>query len=322
MTEQNYRIIMPVFNPGEILRDYFGKLEEQNPGALGHLLLVDDGSTNGVPSQLKKEFPDLTIVEGDGTLWWGGGIRLGMERALRDGADVIMWLNHDCVPDAGAVEKLVERAWEPGTGGVSAWCYCREGREFGVNPGFKDFEEIDGDLLRGSELLEVDGTNGNCVALNAAAVRKVGLPRAGRHPHYGDGPYLWRLHRAGFRNFVLTGARAALDREFDRCISERDHSKVWQVPVHQKMKYYWFSNRSKFHWRHKYWDSVCFRGRWAGPLVYLVSQLKLLREVYRGHREGAETGREEVIPQLVEKYRHAFPPAELEESLRRLAARS
>lgn len=317
-----YRIIMPVFNPGEILLDYLSQLEENNPGVLASLLLVDDGSTNGVPARLKEKFPQITIVEGDGTLWWGGGIRLGMERALEDGAEVIMWLNHDCVPDPGAVEQLVARAREDGTGCVSAWCYCREDRRFGVNPGFKDFKEIDDEVLRANEILEVDGTNGNCVAMNSKAVRAVGLPRAERHPHYGDGPYLWRLHRGGFRNFVLTGARAALDREFERCISERDHSSVWKVPLSEKMTYYWFSNRSKFHWRHRFWDAICFRGRLAGPVVYVASQLKLFLQVLLGHLDGGKRPLDDLVDHLVGKYGQRFPPEALEASLRKLASRS
>jgi GT2 family glycosyltransferase len=245
-----------------------------------------------------------------------------MEKALSEGAEVILWLNHDCVPDQGVVERLVEEASVPGRGGVSAWCYCREGREFGVNPGFKHFQEIDDCLLREGELVEVDGTNGNCVALNANAVRSVGLPEARRHPHYGDGPYLWRLHRAGFRNFVLPTARAALDREFDRCISERDHSKVWKISFFGKLRYYFFSNRSKFHWRNKFWDSLCFQGRWKGPFHYLLAQAKLMMEVYRGHREGRRADLEVIIRELVDKYGKRFPPLELEASLRNLAKRT
>lgn len=317
-----YRIIMPVFNPEPGLRHYLAKLEDQNPGALGHLLLIDDGSSNGVPAMLQEKFPNLTIVRGDGTLWWGGGIRLGMEKALSEEAKVILWLNHDCVPDRNAVEQLVKAAAEPGRGGVSAWCYCREGREFGVNPGFKDFQEIDERVLHQEKLVEVDGTNGNCVALNADAVRAVGLPDAQRHPHYGDGPYLWRLHRAGFRNFVLPAARAALDREFERCISERDHSKVWKIPFFDKLKYYFFSNRSKFHWRNKFWDSLCFQGNLKGPFHYGLAQLKLILEVYRGHREGQREELDVIIRQLLKKYQRRFPPVELEASLRKLAARS
>ena len=316
-----YKIIMPVFNPEDSIHDYLIDLECNNPGALAHLLLVDDGSTNGVPAKLKQEFSSITVVNGDGSLWWGGGIRLGMERALADGAEVIMWLNHDCVPDRGVVKKLVERARQKGTGCVSAWCYCREGREFGVNPGFTKFQEIDEGLLRVNECLEVDGTNGNCVAINADAIKAVGLPHAKRHPHYGDGPYLWRLHQAGFQNFVLPGARAALEREFERCISERDHSKLWKVPVLEKMKYYWFSNRSKFHWRHKFWDSICFRGKLFGPGFYMISQIKIFIEVCRGHAEGGEVEPELVVSQLVEKYGHRFPPKELEAALKDLASR-
>jgi len=39
---------------------------------LGYVL-VDDGCTDGTSEAVRKEFPGLEIVKGDGTLYWCGG---------------------------------------------------------------------------------------------------------------------------------------------------------------------------------------------------------------------------------------------------------
>lgn len=311
----SYRIIIPVFNPPASLLEVFEHIENGCEGALASVILVDDGSTNGVPKAAVEKYPQVTRLEGDGSLWWGGGIRLGMEKALDAGADVIFWLNHDCLPDPGAIDALYAEASRDGVGCVSAWCYCIQSRDHGVNPGFRNFQDIPKSELEAGGLVRVDGTNGNCVALNANAVRFVGLPRAQRHPHYGDGPYLYRLHQGGFENYVLPEARAALDREFERCISEHDHSTLWNASMREKMAYYWGNMRSKYHWKNKFWDIVQFRGPLLALPAYVVSQAKLFGNVLLGHLQKSRMERDERVDQLVEKYSDRFPRPALREAL-------
>ena len=42
-----------------------------------HLLLVDDGSTDGTADMVRSKFPASTILTGDGNLWWGGALHMG-----------------------------------------------------------------------------------------------------------------------------------------------------------------------------------------------------------------------------------------------------
>lgn len=300
-----YHVIIPVFNPPESFLNQLDALASAQPDAIPSLIIVDDGSTNGVVERCKERFPAVEVLRGDGNLWWAGGMRMGMARALDRNVDAIIWLNHDCLPDAGTLPALAELAARAGTGAVSAWCYCREDPAFGVNPGFRNWNEIPVAELEQGGLVEVDGVNGNCTAISADAIRKVGLPHTHRHPHYGDGPYTWRLHRAGFRNFVAPTSRAALEREFERCISEQDHSSFWNASLSEKLKYYFFSNRSKHHWRHRYHDLVQFRGFIKGSLIYPLAQLRLAKNVASGHRmvnQNVSARIEEVLARYAKRY--------------------
>ncbi len=279
-----YKVIIPVHNPPRSFLAQLDSIAANQPDAIPSLVIVDDGSNNGVVETARETFPSIEVLKGDGNLWWAGGMRMGMAHALEHNADAILWLNHDCLPDAGTLPALAELAARDGTGAVSAWCYCREAPAFGVNPGFRNWHEIPVPELEKGDPVEVDGVNGNCTAISANAIRKVGLPHTHRHPHYGDGPYTWRLHRSGFKNFVAPTYRAALEREFERCIAERDHSSFWNVGLREKLAYYFFSNRSKHHWRNRYHDLVEFRGMLAGSLIYPLAQLQLVKNVAAGHR--------------------------------------
>ena|GEM_PF-1309329 len=315
---RNWQIIIPVFNPPAGLLENLEKLEAASPGSIARMVMVDDGSTNDIPRQAEERFSGLTRLQGDGSLWWCGAMRMGMSHALANGAEVVVWLNHDCVPVANTLEQLVETAAEKGNGAVSAWCFSAEAPEFPVNPGFRDLKEIPVKELRIHPMVAVHGVNGNCVALNAGAIRAVGLPDAGKHPHYGDGPYTFKLHQAGYRTLIVTGARAALEREYDRCVSVTWRCAFWPASLADKLRYYFFSRKSKFHWRIKYHDTVAFRGYLLGPIGYAAAMARAFMEICRGHWMRSKLDQEQRLRLVCAAYQGQFPRNGLIESLLKL----
>lgn len=314
----DYRIIIPVFNPSRALFQNLALLESSNPGSVERVFLVDDGSTNGIPQEVEQQFPGVTRIEGNGMLWWCGAMRLGMQAALNAQVDVVVWLNHDCVPGNETISRLVALAAQEGNGAVSAWCRSVEADSFPVNPGFRNFKKIPLDELRSMETVRVDGVNGNCVAINATAIRAIGLPDSDKHPHYGDGPYTYRLHQAGYKNLVCTTALAYLEREYDRCISIAWRCAFWNVPLKTKLTYYFFSRKSKFHWSIKYHDIVAFRGYPLAPLAYTGSMLFALREIIIGHQLKKSMSYNNRLSKVCKKYSGLYPKTGLIQSLTNL----
>jgi GT2 family glycosyltransferase len=311
-------IIIPVFNPPAGLLDNLSKLEAASPGAVARVLLVDDGSSNDIPRQAELRFPDLTRIQGNGNLWWCGAMKVGMAHALEKGASVIVWLNHDCVPSPNTLERLVEVAAKDGNGAVSAWCRSSDAADFPVNPGFRNLKEIPLGELRSSELVAVDGVNGNCVAINAAAVRAMGLPDAKKHPHYGDTPYTHRLHKAGYCNMVLTSASALLEREYDRCVSVKWRCAFWNKPLSTKFRYYFLSKKSQYHWKIKYHDAVAFRGHVIAPFAYIGSILKVFKQIISGHQLRMTMGRDSRLEAVCQEYHGRLPKEGIIQSLIKL----
>jgi len=69
--------------------------------------LVDDGCTDGTGDAVRYLFPQVQILQGDGNLYWCGGMRMAFERAMHDNSDFYLWLNDDVELNARAVDILL-----------------------------------------------------------------------------------------------------------------------------------------------------------------------------------------------------------------------
>ena len=78
---------------------------------VGHVtlraVLVDDASRDGTAQAVRDEFPWVTVVSGDGALFWCRGMHLAFATALRRGFDHYLWLNDDTLLHADALARLL-----------------------------------------------------------------------------------------------------------------------------------------------------------------------------------------------------------------------
>lgn len=69
--------------------------------------VTDDGSTDGTSSEIKKLFPGIIILNGNGNLFWNGGMRNSWKEALRKkDYDGFLLLNDDIVIDKKCFDEL------------------------------------------------------------------------------------------------------------------------------------------------------------------------------------------------------------------------
>ncbi len=197
-------IVLPVHNRREVTLRCLDILHERGVAAWAGIIVVDDGSTDGTSRAIREHHPEITVLAGDGNLWWTGAIARGMTCALERGAELIFWLNDDCFPRAGTMERLARHAADHQAVAV-AQAFTPQGGQYGA------FQRAPTGLrrltARPGEVLACDTFNGNCVCFPRAAVERVGLPDAKRLPHaHGDSDYGLRCTGHGLRVEVLGDA--------------------------------------------------------------------------------------------------------------------
>ena len=76
------------------------------------VLLVDDGSSDGTAASVAERFPSVHLIQGDGTLFWAGGMRVAFQEALARDYDYYLFLNDDTLLYPNALECLWRAAGE------------------------------------------------------------------------------------------------------------------------------------------------------------------------------------------------------------------
>jgi len=99
-------IIIPVHNRKNYTRNCLLSLRKQTYKNF-KTIVIDDGSIDKTNEMLKKEFPEIILLKGDGNLWWTASINLGIKCAIKNKADYIMTLNNDTIPKKDFLEKMM-----------------------------------------------------------------------------------------------------------------------------------------------------------------------------------------------------------------------
>lgn len=168
------------------------------------IVIADDGSTDGTADKIFSEFSDrVTVLHGDGNLWWAGAIDLGMRYACENNAQYIIWLNDDCLVPEGTFENLIDFANKTPNAIIGAQGHNKSDQTqvtFGGKrrkiPHYQMFQCPVGKIMP-CEML-----SGNLVCIPRKTIDKIGYPDM-RLPHYGaDTFYLIRARKADFRLFV------------------------------------------------------------------------------------------------------------------------
>ena len=147
------------------------------------IYLVDDGSTDGTGDSVRERYPDVKVLNGDGSLYWCGGMRLAWNEALKSGYDYYLWLNDDTLLFEDALLKMVstERtvaAMERNPVILAGATRAKDSEKctyggkrfngfFGM-PAFKTIEPT-------SQPERCDAVNGNCVLVSERVVKRVGI---------------------------------------------------------------------------------------------------------------------------------------------------
>lgn len=181
------------------------------------VLVVDNGSTDTTPENIRRRFPQFEIIENGSNLGFPAGNNVGIRNALAAGADSVILLNNDTVVDARFAEELVAAArrnpsagminsliffhdrpgivWFAG-GNISTWT----GRSRHAGYLHEDHGQFTGDI-------QIDRPCACSLLLTRRFLETVGLMREGLFLYGEEIDWMLRARRLGFRCVLATRSK-------------------------------------------------------------------------------------------------------------------
>lgn len=224
-------IVTPVHNRRELTRRCLECLSVQTYPNY-KIIVVDDGSTDGTGEMIAEQFPQVTVLRGDGNLWWteatNVGIRLAQQLATERSAErlgtsaeerhFVLTLNDDTEVQPDYLETLLatEEHYRPCVvGSPSVDVDNPEHLEFagtrmnlvlaGGHHMADDFGRSYSTLRKHGDAVETDSLPGRGTLIPMEVFEKTGLFDAKRFAHYmADVEFSVRAHKAGYRLVVST----------------------------------------------------------------------------------------------------------------------
>ena len=220
-------------------------------GVYDAVFLLDDGSTDGTAATVAADFPSISVMTGDGRLYWAKGMRKAWETAVaeRGDWDGYLWLNDDTElrPDALAMMMA-----------------ANDGERIVVG----DLENSKGEVVYG--MRQGGLFTGNCVFVPRKVYERLGMICCDYSHAWADSDYAMRAKRTGV-GIVSAGVVGRAR---------------WH-PNRPSLKGLSLKDRMALLWHPKGWnvhDLWLYRRRNWGYLVAIFSCLHMIVHVVIGER--------------------------------------
>jgi GT2 family glycosyltransferase len=256
--------------------------------------VLDDASPDGTADAVCARYPEATVLHGNGSLFWTGGMRRALEAAFARDYDYYLWLNDDTKLDDGAVATLLATARELAARGEPPSIVVGSVRdpETGVLTYGGRWRP---DRRRPLQFVLVPPTdrpqpvetmNGNVVLVPRAVVGEIGNIDAAYVHSMGDQDYGLRARQAGCGVWIAPGTVATCSRNpepvYGRKPLSADLRGLWSV-----------KGLPPSSW-------ATYTRRWAGPLwpLYWVSPyLRRGLQVLSAHARRFRAATGDTLPQ-------------------------
>lgn len=210
-------VIIPVHNRLNFTIDCLNSLIKQNNFNQLKIIVVDDGSTDGTSNYLKKNFPEVKVLNGSGSLYWGGAINFGVKHVLNicDIQDWILIVNNDVELTTDAVSVLInfskkkKRKVLLGSLTLSAKdrkTIIKSGtiiENWFLNRTNHIYKGLDISQITNKSPVKVDLLTGRCLLHPVEIFKKAGNYDSKNFLHYGaDDEFSFRVKKYGFECMV------------------------------------------------------------------------------------------------------------------------
>ncbi|MBQ6888828.1 MAG: glycosyltransferase family 2 protein [Lachnospiraceae bacterium] len=206
MVQTTVTVMLTCFNRIKYTVPCVKSLVEGNPNISFRFIITDDNSSDGTKEALEKLPYAITILSGDGQLFWNGGMSKALDYALHstEKTEYYMLVNDDVAFTAGAIEKLIERqrdcSKEISSVVIVGATADSSGKTSygGVKLLSKHFAKF-GLIEPSKEYQECDTFNGNCVLLPKDVFFKAGNVDSVYRHSMSDYDYGMHIRKLGFK---------------------------------------------------------------------------------------------------------------------------
>ncbi|WP_445631781.1 glycosyltransferase family 2 protein [Nostoc sp. DSM 114167] len=211
MKKANIAVIMTCYNRRNTTLACLNALYQQKNCC--DVYLTDDGSSDGTTEAVKAEYPEVQILQGNGNLFWVGGMRLAFSEAIKYQYDYYLWLNDDTFLEANAVSKLLqvhqnltELGYRDSIVVGSTKDSITGKATYGGAVKSKKWYSNKFEFLEPSSVIQqCDAMYGNCVLIPKSVAAKVGNIDTAFVHSLGDLDYALRARKLGCKIWVAPG---------------------------------------------------------------------------------------------------------------------
>ncbi len=207
-------VVVPCF-------DNLNVLKESIPSVYSDdftIVVFDDNSSDGTSEWLKKNYPKIIQIKGDGNNWWCGSLAKGIQKCLENNCNYIMSVNADVLISPDSIYKLIKTSKNYGNSVIASlvvevndpkvilWAGSYFKKIHSLIPIYspkyilKAGNSIDS---IGSGVYETDEVHGRGVLIPSNIIKLIGNYDYENFPHYGgDNDFSFRLKNKRIKMYI------------------------------------------------------------------------------------------------------------------------
>lgn len=279
MRRINVAVLITVYNRKDVtllgVRSFKLSISKMPSSYRFDIYMVDDGSTDGTADAVAREFSDIKIVKGNGTLFWGGGMRTAWKVAIESSINYsyYIWYNDDSILFPDALEILLG---DMSNNSIITGAFCDDDGK--VSYGGKDENNVL--ITPDGKLQPVYYMNGNLVLIPIDVVDNIGLIDKRLIHSGGDFEYGLRAKKNGYNVFLTTryvGKANRHDEDIPKCYSSKyklcQRLNFLKSPLYNPKAHFYFNTIAYGYYKACYNYLICYLGVFF-PALYSFFKTK------------------------------------------------
>lgn len=210
---------MTVYNRKEYTLKCLEKIYNQDLSDCSFkIYMTNDGCTDGTPEAVKLLYPQVCVIDGDGTLYWNRGMHKAWSEAIKKDHDFYLWINDDTFIYSNTIYSLLKESEKYGNRAIIVGSTCAVNQKDKITYGGWWRSKLITDLSKPNSC---EMMNGNLVLIPRYVYNIVGI----NDPYYrhslGDFDYCINARNKGVSVFTAVGVMG-------EC--EDDNNPLWKDP--------------------------------------------------------------------------------------------